>query len=99
MWREKGWFRATEPTGRRHVVLIEVEDDAALPTGGRSVGVEVSRQYITTEGLLVYRISKGSYRFSNDWTPLGSDDPAAPRAVQLAPIGEPQRTGRSIRRA
>jgi hypothetical protein len=78
MWREKGRFRATEPTGRRHVVVIEVEDSTAPPRGDRSEGVEVSRQYITTEGLLVHRISKGSYRFSDDWTPLGSDDPAAP---------------------
>ena len=78
MWREKGRFRAEEPTGLTHVVVIEVEDDAAPPRGDRSEGVEESRRYITTDGLIVLRIGKGSYRFSDNWTPLGSDDLAAP---------------------
>ena len=78
MWREQGRFRATEPTGLTHVVLIEVEDSAAAPIGDRSEGVEVSCRYITTDGLVVYRIRKGSYRFNDVWTPLGSDDPTAP---------------------
>jgi hypothetical protein len=71
--QEAGSFVAKELSGKTHIIRKSaktIKVAGILATGTISL--------VTTEGLHVTRLGKGSYRLTESEIPLTSDDPNAP---------------------